>query len=229
MTTMNTLPSNDLLSAMNPAAAKGASETGAAQDRFMKLLVTQMKNQDPLNPLDNAQVTGQLAQLSTVNGVNKLNDTMQAMVQSMQGGQAMQAAALIGRSVLVPGSSLALSAGKASFGAELTEPVDQLQLTISDAAGHPLKVMDLGPQNAGTVALQWDGSYGSGGGSAPDGRYVFQLNAIRGGQKISVQPLVMSSVSSVATAAGTGSHGGVSLQLSNGQSGVTMSDVRRIL
>ncbi len=225
MTAVNALPSKDLLAAMNPAAGKAASETSAAQDRFMLLRVTQMKNQDPLNRLDNAQVTGQLAQLSTVNGVNKLNDTMQAMMQSVQGGQAMQAAALIGRQVLVPGSSLSLASGRASFGAELSEPVDALQLTISDAAGNPVRTMALGPQSTGTLSLHWDGSTGSGG-HAADGRYQFQLSGLRGGKAVNVQPLSMAQVASVSTPPGTG---GVSLQLSNGQSGVRLADVRQIL
>ena len=68
--TVNALPSGDLLAAMNPKSKTAASTTAEAQDRFMTLLVTQMKNQDPLNPLDNAQVTSQMAQLSTVTGVS---------------------------------------------------------------------------------------------------------------------------------------------------------------
>jgi len=60
------------------------------QDRFMTLLVTQMKNQDPLNPMDNAQVTSQMAQLATVTGIDKLNDTMAALISSVQVGQSYQ-------------------------------------------------------------------------------------------------------------------------------------------
>jgi flagellar basal-body rod modification protein FlgD len=82
MSTVNTAPSAispDLLNAVNPKKVKAeAGSVEADQDKFMTLLVTQMKNQDPLNPLDNAQVTSQLAQLSTVTGVNKLNATMES-------------------------------------------------------------------------------------------------------------------------------------------------------
>lgn len=224
--TNNALPSGDLLAAMNPKAATAADTAAAAQDRFMLLLVTQMKNQDPLNPMDNAQVTSQMAQLSTVTGVNKLNDTMKSLMQSVQGGQAMQAASLIGRSVLVPGSSLSLSEGKSAFGAELTQPVDSLQLTISDGAGNPVRVMNLGPQEPGTLTLGWDGSNSSGG-TAPDGRYQLQLSGISAGQKVTVQPLSFAQVSSVSTGMG-----GVSLNLnasaSGGRTAVSMADVRQI-
>lgn len=225
--TVNALPSGDLLAAMNPKSKTAASTTAEAQDRFMTLLVTQMKNQDPLNPLDNAQVTSQMAQLSTVTGVNKLNDTMQSLMQSVQGGQAMQAATMIGRSVLVPGSSLALSGGKAAFGAELTQPVDSLQLTISDTAGNPVRVMNLGAQEPGTLALKWDGSTGSGG-TAPDGSYRFSLSGLRGGQKVAVQALNVAQVMSVSTAAANAGSG-VSLNLSGGRSAVSFADVRQIL
>ena len=97
----------DLLATMN--GKKTAATTAEdAQDRFMTLLVTQMKNQDPLNPLDNAQVTSQLAQLSTVTGIDKLNVTLQALQGSYQASQALQATDMIGRGVLVPGSTVTL-------------------------------------------------------------------------------------------------------------------------
>src|SRR3972149_4887791 len=94
-----------------PAAKPGAGE---AQDRFLKLLVTQLKNQDPLNPMDNAQITSQMAQISTVSGIEKLNTTLQAMMASSDVGQWLQATAMIGNGVLVPGSTLELQNGTAA-------------------------------------------------------------------------------------------------------------------
>src|SRR3990167_8083696 len=85
-------------------AAATASTAADTQDRFLKLLVTQMKNQDPLNPMDNAQVTSQMAQLSTVTGIDKLNVTLQALSDSMASSQSLQAASMIGYGVLVPGN-----------------------------------------------------------------------------------------------------------------------------
>src|SRR5512146_862467 len=100
------------------------------QDRFLKLLVTQMKNQDPLNPLDNAQVTSQLAQISTVNGIEKLNTTIQAMATSFAAGQSLQAAGMIGRDVLVPAPTLRLAGGSALFGVDLAQAADQVKVSI---------------------------------------------------------------------------------------------------
>ena len=216
------LASNDLLAAMNPKAS-AASETDAAQDRFMTLLVTQMKNQDPLNPLDNAQVTSQLAQLSTVTGIDKLNNTMQAMMASTQAAQSLQAANMIGHGVLVPGTSLTLNGGKAVFGTELSGPADAVQVTIADGAGNPVRVLDLGAHAEGTVALTWDGKTASGA-TAPDGHYQVQVSAMRGGQKVGATALGFGEVISVSTGSS-----GAKLNLSGGAGPVAMNDVRQIL
>ncbi len=214
--------SNELLAAMNPKAS-AASETDAAQDRFMTLLVTQMKNQDPLNPLDNAQVTSQLAQLSTVTGIDKLNNTMQAMMASTQAAQSLQAANMIGHGVLVPGTSLALSGGKAVFGAELSGPSDSVQVTITDGAGNPVRVLDLGAHAEGAVALTWDGKTAAGT-TAPDGSYQVQVSATRGGQIVPATALGFGEVISVSTGGG-----GAKLNLSGRTGPVSMNDVRQIL
>src|SRR5512147_1078567 len=101
--------SNTVKSAPAAAASPTAPSTAAStEDRFLKLLVSQLKNQDPLNPLDNAQVTSQMAQLSTVTGIDKLNATLQALSSSMIASQSMQAASMIGHVVMVPGNRVDL-------------------------------------------------------------------------------------------------------------------------
>ena len=75
-------------------STSGTSDAGSA-DRFLKLLVAQMQNQDPLNPMDNAQVTSQMAQINTVNGIEKLNTTVQGLSGQFMQMQAMQGAALV--------------------------------------------------------------------------------------------------------------------------------------
>lgn len=223
MTTLANPVGSDLLVTMNPKAATAAGTAAEAQNRFMTLLVTQMKNQDPLNPLDNAQVTSQLAQLSTVTGIDKLNDTMKTMMQSAQASQSLQAATMIGHGVLVPGSSTALVGGKSVFGIELSGPADAVQVTISDGAGNPVRSLELGPQPEGARALAWDGRLASGA-LAPDGRYQVSVAAVRGGAAVSAQPLAFGEVVSVSTGSG-----GPRLNLAGGQAQVGMADVRQIL
>lgn len=221
---LSPLPTSDLLATMNPAAPTGAvNTTQASQDRFMTLLVTQMKNQDPLNPLDNAQLTSQLAQLSTVTGIDKLNSTVQALMASSQSSQSLQAASMIGRAVLVPGTGTTLTDNKALFGVELTEPADALQVTISDASGNPVRTLNLGAQAAGSMALSWDGSTNSGG-TAPDGRYQLQVSALRGGQASSATSLAFAEVNSISM-----TKQGVQLNLSGAVPSATLADVRQIL
>jgi flagellar basal-body rod modification protein FlgD len=224
---MSTVPSSsptssDLMTTMNPSKKTAESTAAAAQDRFMTLLVTQMKNQDPLNPLDNAQVTSQLAQLSTVTGIDKLNTTLEALKGSYQSSQSLQAAGMIGHGVMVPGSSVNLADGKALFGIDLTEPADKVKVTIRDASGKAVHEIDLGAQEVGMLPLAWDGATDSGT-PAADGKYSFEVTATRAGQKSAATALMFGQVASVSTGAQ-----GVKLSLPNiGE--VNFSDVRQIL
>lgn len=223
MTTIQTnTVSADLMATMNGTRPAAQSTAAAAQDRFMTLLVTQMRNQDPLNPLDNAQVTSQLAQLSTVTGIDKLNATMQTLMGSYQTSQSLQAASMIGHGVLVPGSRVNLTDGRAIMGVELPDPADSVQVRILDASGRVLHTEDLGAQRAGLVPMTWDGSTDSGA-AAANGQYTFEVTAVRGGQRTTATTLSFGTVSSVSTNAQ-----GVKLSLP-GIGDVSMADVRQIL
>lgn len=180
-------------------STKSASSTSAAQstqDRFLQLLVAQMQNQDPLNPLDNAQVTSQLAQLSTVTGIEKLNATLNSMSTAFAASQSLQAASMIGRSVMAPGSKLELQDGASVGGFELAQSVDKAVVTIKDAAGNVLHSVDMGAQKAGIVSFQWDGMT-DGGAAAQNGTYVFEVSAVQGGQKVTANALSLAAVGSV--------------------------------
>ncbi|WP_194723072.1 flagellar hook assembly protein FlgD [Noviherbaspirillum malthae] len=217
--TNNTVPA-DLLANMN-----GAKSTSNAvqeiQDRFMTMLVAQMKNQDPLNPLDNAQVTSQMAQLSTVTGIDKLNATLQALQGSYQTSQALQATDMIGHGVLIPGSSVTLEKGASIFGIDIPESVDGVEVTIRNASNQVVRTLNLGVQDAGTLPVAWDGATDAGG-VAPDGAYKFEVKATRGDKSISVTPLAFGEVSSVTT--GTA---GVKMSIL-GLGAVNFADVRQI-
>src|SRR5579871_653273 len=106
----NNTVSNALMAAVN-GAPTSTSTAQDAQNRFMTLLVTQMQNQDPLNPMDNSQMTSQLAQLSTVSGIDTMNTTLQSLISSYQQSQTLQATSMIGHGVLTAGNSLTLSNG----------------------------------------------------------------------------------------------------------------------
>src|SRR5687768_8592284 len=99
------------------SSVQAANEAGSA-DRFLKLLVAQMQNQDPLSPMDNAQVTSQMAQINAVTGIEKLNTTVQGLSGQFVQMQALQGATLVGREVIVPGNKLTIEEGKAEGGFE---------------------------------------------------------------------------------------------------------------
>ena len=186
------------LNAANSSVGKksSASNTAATQDRFLLMLTTQLKNQDPLNPMDNAQITSQMAQLSTVSGIDKLNATLQALSDSMAMGQSVSATSMIGHGVLVPGSTLDLSKGQAIGGIELTKPADSLKVTIQDKAGNIVRTFELGEQDAGILPFTWDGQTDAGT-TAAEGTYKFKVEAILSGNKTTPDSLAFGMVRAV--------------------------------
>lgn len=184
------------------SSATQASTAAETQDRFLKLLVTQMKNQDPLNPMDNAQVTSQMAQLSTVSGIDKLNSTLQALSDSMSVGQSVSATNMIGHGVLVSGSAMNLVKGQAVGGVELTQPADTVKVVIQDAAGKAVRTLQLGAQEAGITPFVWDGQTDAGT-PAADGSYKFTAEAGMGGNKTAPATLSFGTVNAVTP----GAHG----------------------
>ncbi|MDO8961835.1 MAG: flagellar hook assembly protein FlgD [Methylophilus sp.] len=222
MTTVQTnAPSQTLLDNVNGTQKSNTSSVNDIQDRFMTLLVTQMKNQDPLNPMDNAQVTSQMAQLSTVTGIDKLNDTMAALISSVQVGQSYQATSMIGHDVLVSGSNVSTEGAGGYFGVELPVGADKLSIAIKDSAGNTLRNVELGAQSAGTLPLTWDGKTNDGS-VAASGDYKIEVTATIGSQAVEVSPLSYAKVLSVSNI-----NGGIKLNLSNNSS-VNTTDVKEI-
>jgi len=203
------------------AAAPTAANASSIQDRFLTLLVTQMKNQDPLNPLDNAQVTTQLAQISTVSGIDKLNDTIAGLSARFSASQALDNASMIGRSVLSPGSAITLAQGTGAGAVELSEPADKVTVTITGPAGEIVRRLDLGAREAGLVSFTWNGADDSGR-AMRDGAYGMRVEATRGTKAVEATTLTSGTVS------GLNLVGGASNLSINGVGDVDLSAVRRI-
>lgn len=222
MSTATVTPSSTLLANINNRTEREVSVINEAENRFLTLLTTQLKNQDPLNPLENAQLTMQLAQISTVNGIEKLNATLQNLVAGMNESQTMQAAALVNRGVLVPGSSLALGEQGGIAGLELASAADEAVVTIKDANGLVMRSINLGALSAGIHPFVWDGLTDAGVAAVP-GQYSFDIGAQRGADRVPATALTYGMVQAV-TRAGSG------LTLDVGTLGAfTLGDVRQIL
>ncbi|MDO9465920.1 MAG: flagellar hook assembly protein FlgD [Thiobacillus sp.] len=218
---MSTVQETSNVSSLFGVSRNASDSTQATQDRFLRLLVAQMKNQDPLNPLDNAQVTSQMAQLSTVQGIENMNNSLQTLAASLGANQMAQAANLIGRGVLVPGDTIRPAEFEDIIGFELSRPADSVKVDIFDAAGGLVRSLKLGPREDGVNVLAWDGLTNSGT-AAPDGQYRFKVEAIQGGQPLSSTALHLGLVSSVSQ----GSQG-VQLNLL-GDERVSYADIRQI-
>ena len=162
MSTVNSTSStNDLIKTLNGSNGSSASKSKTAQDlqdNFLTMLTTQLQNQDPLNPMDNAEMTSQMAQMSTVEGIEKLNTTLNSLVDSIGTSQSMQAASMIGKNVLVPGSTLTLSDGVAYAGVNLPSAADQVTIKIMDSSGNVIQTEALGAHDSGVINIAWDGT-----------------------------------------------------------------------
>jgi flagellar basal-body rod modification protein FlgD len=180
--------------------ANASSATSSAQemsDRFLKLLVTQLKNQDPMNPMENAELTSQLAQMSTVEGVNKLNDSMDALNVQFLASQVIQGASLVGHQVLAEGDLLDLSNSAAVGGIELGTKADSVKVDIFNSNGTVVKTLDLGNHDAGLVRFVWDGT-DTNGTVLADGAYSFQAKATASGKDVASATYALGQVLSVA-------------------------------
>ncbi|WP_370262929.1 flagellar hook assembly protein FlgD [Limnobacter sp.] len=219
----------DATSALGGASSKATASKkkddnspDAIQERFMSLLVAQLKNQDPLAPMDNAQVTSQMAQLNTVTGIQNLNATMENMAAQFSANQTVQATGMLGRAILTEGNSMRLSQGEARASMEIGQSVDSLQVNVLDKQGNVLRSIDLGAQSKGVHEFTWDGKDSSGG-TVPEGMYKFEVVAKAAEKSVAVTPLTLSVVQGVRNAGAEGSK----LLTSNGEE-VSFADIKQV-
>lgn len=224
--------SQQLLSTINGTSGSGSSSTSSSgssttdlQTTFLKLLVTQMQNQDPTNPMDSSTMTSQLAQINTVTGISQLNTTLSSLSSQLSAGQSAQASLLIGQSVLVPGSTTTVASGASTgFGVSLGSSVSDLSVTVKNASGQVVSTLDLGAQQAGTVPIAWK-PVDSSGNALPDGTYTVSASGTSTTGATTAQTVLSGAqVQSVVQQSG----GGTGLLLNNGST-VNMTDVVAIL
>jgi flagellar basal-body rod modification protein FlgD len=137
------------------ATASNAAANANSEDRFLKLLVAQLQNQDPLNPMDNAQVTSQMAQIQTVSGIEKLNSTVLGLNAQFAQLQTLGGAALVGRNVLIEGNRLVASDGVGHGGFELASQADRVKLEVLDGSGRVIDTVELGASASGRHSFDW--------------------------------------------------------------------------
>jgi flagellar basal-body rod modification protein FlgD len=171
-------------------------EATVTSERFLKLLVAQMQNQDPLNPMDNAQVTSQMAQINTVTGIDKLNATVQGLSTQFIQLQAMQGASLVGRDVIVAGNRLSIdaAAGNGQGGFELANAADAVKVEILSPSGAVVQTLNLGAEGAGLHSFDWP----SGAATNASG-LTFRVSATTGGVATPATALMRDRVDAIST------------------------------
>ncbi|MCK6710456.1 flagellar hook assembly protein FlgD [Enterobacter cloacae] len=206
------------------------SNASDLQSSFLTLLVAQLKNQDPTNPMQNNELTTQLAQISTVSGIEKLNTTLGSVSGQIDNSQSLQAASLIGHGVMIPGTTILAGTSTTEgntttttpFGVELQQAADKVTATITDATGAVVRTIDIGELKAGVHTFTWDGSLADGT-KAPNGSYKVAISASNGSTQLVAQPLQFALVQGVIK----GSDGN---KLDLGTSGTTtLDEVRQII
>ena len=211
--------------------ANGSSTAQGLQDQFLKLLVTQLQNQDPLNPMQNAELTSQLAQISTVEGITNLKNTMLAISGQIDVSQSMNAVAMIGKGVLIPGSKIKSGVDAehpearvvTPYGLDLQGDAQKVQIRISDANGAVVRTIETKDQKPGVYTLSWDGKNDQGIALEPGAYTVSVLATDADGKKVNAEVLSYGQVKSVA-------YSTEGLRLDLGLDGQTsMLDVRKVI
>ena len=164
--------SSDILSLINsPKQEQKSRELG--QEDFINLMITQLRNQDPFEPLQSGEFIGQLAQFGTVSGISELKDTVDNLASSLISNQTLEAANLIGKSALIPSDSLSIEQeGSASGAISVNAPSNNVTVNIFDASGNLVQTLPLGVVNSGIQDFEWDGIDASGN-RVDDGLYFF--------------------------------------------------------
>jgi len=212
-------------SSSSAASGAGAALSGLGANTFLTLLVTQLQNQDPTQPMNPTDFVTQLAQFSEVSGIQQLQSSFGTLAQSLSGNQVLQAANLVGHGVMAPGSSAALYNGVLAGQVVLPGAASDVQVQISDAAGTPVQTLDLGAQNAGNIGFQWDGKNAAGQ-TLPPGIYNVQaLYQVNGGTPQAASTNVAGLVQSVSL----GANGQSPTLNVLGLGSVSLADVTQIL
>lgn len=183
------------LSQANTTTKDKYSELGA--DAFLELMIAQIQNQNPLEPMENGDFIAQLAQFSSTSGIQDLNDSFAGLASSLQSYQALQASSLIGREVLVASDTGSLQSDDTLDGrVALESSTTQLVIEIEDMSGQVVRQINLGSQRAGVAEFSWDGLNDSGQAMSP-GTYRVRANAMIEGKPTAMDTAIYLPVESV--------------------------------
>ena len=206
-------------------AQPSTDRTKLGQSEFLKLMISEVQNQDPFNPTQNSDFIAQMAQFSSVTGLDDLNKSFNQLSSSLTSNQALQASTMVGRNVLVS-SDQGLLTGNAPMTGLVNVPESTADMTVNilDDSGQVIRSMDLGSQAAGDVPFAWDG-LADDGTPMPAGRYTIAAAAKGPDSSTSLETFVNAAVESVTL---NQQNQGVKLNLKD-MGSVEFSKVREIM
>lgn len=167
-------------------AKEAEKKASLGQEEFLKILIAQTRNQDPMKPQENGEFLGQMAQFSTVSGLQDMQKSIDGLSNTMISNQALQASSLVGRFVMIPSEKGFLPDGEGDrfFGAvDIPETATDVTVQIRNSAGVPVRTLSLGTQEEGLQRFSWDGKDDQGN-AMPSGDYtVSSVGSIAGKQE----------------------------------------------
>ncbi|EJM72720.1 flagellar hook capping protein [Pseudomonas sp. GM49] len=193
----SSIKTNPTTDGLASATGKSTGSQALGKDAFLQLLVTQLKNQNPLEPQDNGAFVAQLAQFSSLEGITTLNDTVSGLASNYNSSQALQASSLVGRSVIAPGDKAVVDTTKSLSGTVVVPTsVASATLKITDATGKTVRTIDLGSQKAGNASFIWDGKNDAGE-TVPAGTFAFGATTSIDGKSVALITNLPATVNSV--------------------------------
>ncbi|WP_413704135.1 flagellar hook assembly protein FlgD [Pseudomonas sp. Pseusp16] len=193
----SSIKTNTTTDGLASAAGSATGNKALGKDAFLQLLVTQLKNQNPLEPQDNGAFVAQLAQFSSLEGITTLNDTVSGLASNYNSSQALQASSLVGRSVIAPGDKAVVDTTKSLSGTVVVpSSVASATLKITDVSGKTVRTIDLGSQKAGNASFIWDGKNDAGE-TVPAGTYTFGATTTIDGKSVALITNLPATVNSV--------------------------------
>ncbi len=212
------------LRSASDAAAQTPKKSELGQEDFLKLMISQFRNQDPFKPLESGEFLGQLAQFSSVAGLAELKQSFADLSASLTSNQTLQASSLLGRQVLVEGSAGYLPAqGGVTGVVDLDASAQSVMVQVTNAAGAVVQKIYLGAKQAGLSDFTWDGTTQDGA-RAPEGKYTLKAYTVNGADQVAVPVLTSATVESVTLGAG---QKGLTLSVT-GLGEIPFSSVRQI-
>lgn len=202
---INKNPLIDQLGIQQKQAEQAKKKDNLGQEDFLKLLIAQIENQDPMKPQDNGEFLGQMAQFSTVSGLSEMQKSIDNLSQSFMSNQALQASSLVGRLVLVPAEKGYLPEGEGDrfFGAiESDDSLQSLTVEIKSDTGALVKTISMGAKGEGMHRFAWDGTDNFGD-AVPAGNYSIVATGVGSdGEQRAVTSHILAPVESVTLGSG---------------------------